>query len=285
MKKSITTILKIVISIAALWFVLTKVEVEDIINVYQKANLFWVIIAFLCYLVSRVMGAYRLNYFLRAANVQLSEINNLKLYLLGMYYSLFLPGSIGGDGYKVYWLKKRYDVPVKQIVTALLFDRIMGMMIIVVLLTFFYLLLGLPFGWLGVLGSSVGVGIAYWIVKNWFPPFLKAFVPTAFLSVTFHLIQILCIWSLLYALGVTTSFFAYSFIFLIASIAAAIPFTVGGAGARELTFLYGATYFGLVEPISVGVSFMFYLFSLIVALTGSYYSFVNTAISQPILEK
>ncbi len=50
-----------------------------------------------------------------------------------MFYNLFLPGGIGGDGYKIYLLQKNYQTGTKKIFGAVLADRISGMVALVVL--------------------------------------------------------------------------------------------------------------------------------------------------------
>ncbi len=39
-----------------------------------------------------------------------------------MFYNLFLPGGIGGDAYKGYVLKKKYEVKTKSVVSILVLD-------------------------------------------------------------------------------------------------------------------------------------------------------------------
>lgn len=51
----------------------------------------------------------------------------MKLYWLGMFYNLFLPGSISGDAYKIVILKRRYNAPYKKTSAAVLLDRFNGL--------------------------------------------------------------------------------------------------------------------------------------------------------------
>jgi len=66
---------------------------------------------------------------------------------------------------------------------------------------------------------------------------------------------------------------AYLALFLISSIAAVIPITFGGAGARELTFLAGANYFPLEIHIAISLSVIFYMITVLASLIGMAYSF------------
>jgi hypothetical protein len=83
--------------------------------------------------------------------------------------------------------------------------------------------------------------------------------------------QVLSVWMILIALNVETNLTAYLFVFLISSIVAVIPFTIGGIGARELTFLYASQLLGLDLPTSIALSMIFFLITAIVSLGGMVY--------------
>ena len=51
-----------------------------------------------------------------------------------MFYNIMLPGGIGGDGYKGYYLHNTLQVPVKNLVRPILWDRITGAVSIVILI-------------------------------------------------------------------------------------------------------------------------------------------------------
>src|SRR3546814_4458491 len=52
-----------------------------------------------------------------------------------------------------------------------------------------------------------------------------------------------------------------------------LPFTVGGLGAREMVFVFGATYFQLDAHLAILISLLFYLTSALLATFGSYFIF------------
>lgn len=52
-----------------------------------------------------------------------------------------------------------------------------------------------------------------------------------------------------------------------------LPITFGGAGAREVTFLYGTQYLQTEAESGVAIAFLFYLISTIVSFFGIIYSF------------
>ena len=78
---------------------------------------------------------------------------------------------------------------------------------------------------------------------------------------------------LVFALGQEGHWAGYLILFLISSLAAMVPVTIGGAGARELSFLYGAPFLQINPEHAVAIGFLFYLVSTAVSLTGVIWSF------------
>jgi uncharacterized membrane protein YbhN (UPF0104 family) len=65
--------------------------------------------------------------------------------------------------------------------------------------------------------------------------------------------------------------FEYLFVFLLSSVVAVIPFTIGGIGAREIAFLYAAGYLNLDTSLSIALSLLFFFITVLVSLTGIVY--------------
>jgi uncharacterized membrane protein YbhN (UPF0104 family) len=77
------------------------------------------------------------------------------------------------------------------------------------------------------------------------------------------------------SIGIDHSFLAFQLLFLVSSIVAIFPFTVGGLGARELVFLWGAQQFNLLQTEAVYISLLFYLITLVVSLVGIIWVYKN----------
>ena len=125
-RKIVIDILKIIISLLAVWFVLSKIDTAQLGSVIAGIRWPWLILAALFFILSKLVSALRLNIFFRDINVLITEKSNIRLYLLGMFYNLFLPGGIGGDGYKIWLLRKEGSQSVRKLTAAIIFDRING---------------------------------------------------------------------------------------------------------------------------------------------------------------
>ncbi len=273
-KKQITLALKIIVAVAALYYVFTKIEFSKIITIYKDANFFMLIAGLIFFVGSKWIAAIRLNLFFYSAGIKLSHQYNLKLYILGMFYNLFLPGGIGGDGYKIYILNKAHkNIKTKHIFWSVLIDRVSGLLALFCLAVGFsysvgyfneyrlYIWLLIPFALLA----------AYFIIRYFFRYLTAVFTKTVLLSFGVQLGQTITAFFILQALGVQERFVEYIFVFLISSIVAALPVSIGGIGAREITFLFASRLLHLNSEVSVALSLMFYIITAFISFFGIYY--------------
>ncbi len=278
-KKKIWNILKILLKISitglSLYLVSKKVEFNDLKEAFNKSNPVFLLLAFLAFVLSQMISSSRLNTFFRGIGLQVSEIYNFKIYLLGMFYNLFLPGGIGGDGYKIFLLRKKFEIKGRRLFQAIFFDRLSGLWalgLIISTLVIFIPYLGIP-NWVPVLVVALGT-IAYYIVmKRFFRDYSHRFILTHIKALMVQSMQIVAVILLLYALNFEGKFSPYLFMFLISSLVAIFPFTVGGLGARELVFVYGAQYLQMDQHLAVIISLLFYCISALLSFSGIYFVF------------
>lgn len=259
---------------AALYYVLGNVDLQSIWLLVIKSNKVYLLFALVLFIFSKVVSSARLWFYLHKLDISITQRENLKLYWLGMYYNLFLPGGIGGDGYKTYWLRKRSGKTTAILISTLLLDRFSGLTMLVLLTVgLFYTLDILPelrfYPWIGVLLVLTTFFIVYWKV---FPRFLSIFLSSHALSLLVQGLQLGAAYTLLLSLDVDTFLEGYLFIFLLSSVVMIFPLTIGGIGAREFTFILGANWIGLDPDMSIALSLLFYIITLIVSLYGMRYS-------------
>jgi len=275
-KKGIA-LLKIAISLLLVYFVFTKVDFGEVWGILQKSRPGYIGLALLFFIASKVFSAFRLNLYFHQLDVFLTQESNLKLYLLGMFYNLFLPGGIGGDAYKGYLIKKKFEVRTKKVVAVLLLDRLSGMLLLFVYACL--LAMGLKDLLLSDYRILFGLGIVLSILVFWFlnkrffgyvfPVFWTSFGYSALVQG----LQLASLYSILCALSLENHILAYLFVFLISSIISVVPLTIGGIGSREVTFYYGALWLGLNQDTSIGISMTFFLITAFVSFLGIYFHF------------
>lgn len=275
MARILKLLVKIVVPIVCLWYVSGKIDFAATQQALSKANWLYLLLAALAFIISKIFSSLRLNIYFRNIAVNISEIENLRLYWLGMFYNLFLPGAISGDAYKVVLLAKRYDTGYKKGSAAVLLDRFSGLLGLGLLLGVYGLLLlpSGPYPYLLFAGSLMAVGVFYLLVIKWFKDFIPGFWPTLFWGLAVQGMQVLCAYLIMASLGIPMSANAYIFLFLASSLASVLPLSIGGLGIREIVFLEGSAFFGLPEEKSVLISLLFYLITLLTSFGGIYYVF------------
>jgi glycosyltransferase 2 family protein len=205
LKSFLKLLLKLAVTGVCLWYVGQKIDWADTWKLLVGSKKGWLIFAALFFTASKVLSSFRLNHFFRDIAIRLNELTNLKLYWLGMYYNLFLPGGIGGDAYKVILLNKRHEaISAKKITAAVLLDRISGVagLGILAALCFGALFIQQWIGWGALLLILPGLVLYYYVVKKWFPSFTGSFYPTLWMGIGVQLLQVICVYGIMQSIGI-----------------------------------------------------------------------------------
>jgi hypothetical protein len=275
-------LLKFAVTALALYLVFTKVSLNDLKEVFTKSDPLFLFLGFLSFFISIVISAWRLNTFFKGINLNLPELYNFKLYLLGMFYNISLPGGIGGDGYKIYFLRKKYQVKGRKLLSCVFFDRLSGLWalcLITAALVIFIPKLGIP-NWIPILVVIIGTIIYYLIMRRFFNDYAYSFIFKHLKALGVQSLQVICAICILYGLHFEGKFSPYLLLFLLSQIVAVIPLSIGGLGAREVVFMYGSDFFHLDSHRAILISLISYFISAIISLLGSYFTFHPKALGE-----
>ena len=273
--KFLKLLLKIAVTLVCLWYVSKKIDFSKAGQALQGANVIYIFLALLAFIISKWISAIRLQLYFANIGIHLTPLQNLKLYWLGMFYNLFLPGAISGDAYKVVLLSKNYKLSYKKTTSAVLLDRFSGLLGLGLLLAVYGTIV-LKDNWLILLlvaGAVAAVLGLYLLVKKLFRDFVPSFFSTLFLGIAVQACQVVCVYLIMAALNIPVHTTEYIFIFLVSSVVAVLPLTIGGLGAREIVFLEGSRYFDLIQENSVLISIIFYLITVFTSAFGVLYVF------------
>jgi len=263
-------LLKILLSLGALAYVLSKVDLQQLFAAFARLDPWFFLGALIAFNLSKIVSSIRLNRFFESIGIKLKEAEALRLYYIGMFYNLFLPGGIGGDGYKIYLLNRHREANTKSLVAATLLDRISGLSALLFFagILFIFSRYAMLYTWmkpLAWLGLVLLFPITWLLYRG---EFRRVFFSTVLLGGVTQLLQLASAWLLALSLGMEQHLIEILTLFLLSSVAAVLPLSVGGVGIREFVFLYGFKLIGLPAAEGIAFSMLFFLMTALSGFTG-----------------
>ena len=273
MKNKLLGIFQIIVTVFFIYYTLSKIGLNKILEVIKSADLLFILFASIVYFLSQIISSERLWFILKENNLIISSKENIKLYMVGIFYNFFIPGGVGGDAYKGVLMNKKFQWSLKKIYKLLILDRLIGFGVILCLIIVFSgFILDLEFISefnfvlvpLYALLFFVGRVLVQKIFNNEIV-YTKAF----FISHIIQIFQFGSIVLILFSLGVTNNYFTFLYIFLISSVLSIFSF--GGIGIREYVFFTLASNTAVGPDIATSVGLIFTFSALISSIPGLYF--------------
>jgi uncharacterized protein (TIRG00374 family) len=158
LKKIISILLRISVSLALLIFLFRNVDRKTLLEIIKhcdKGLLFW---AFLVFFFNYLFCLIRWIMLLKEADIHLPLSRIIISFSGGIFFNLFLPSAIGGDVMRSIDLAAHTRKP-KEIVSTVILDRLSGSVGLVILILF-----SLPFGWNLIQDRAVFLSVSIIIV-------------------------------------------------------------------------------------------------------------------------
>ena len=266
--KKIKALIKVLFSILLLWFVFRQIDYKEALNTIKSANGYYLFLAFIFFNLSKIVSSVRLNWYFKEIGINLSQKINLILYYIGMFYNLFLPGGIGGDGYKAYLLKKYFSAKLSDILQSLIIDRVSGLIALIFLALILYFFSDFDYFKVLALILALLTYPIFYILNRFYGKFLKYYKQTYLLGLLVQILQVISAYFIVKALPANLPTIDILVLFLISSVVAVLPISIGGVGVREFTFLYGAKLLGFNPSAGVAFSLIFFLITMASSLIG-----------------
>jgi glycosyltransferase 2 family protein len=138
-KPVLILLMKLLVSAGLLIFFLTRIHVERFLDTLVAADFSYVALGLVVYLAAQLFGALRWAILARPLGFD-TRYKDLGLYyLIGMFFNLFAPSTVGGDVTRVYYLArdgektpgKGWAVSTIPAAVSVFMDRAVGMAVLV----------------------------------------------------------------------------------------------------------------------------------------------------------
>jgi uncharacterized membrane protein YbhN (UPF0104 family) len=294
-KPVIIFLIKLLVSGGLLAYFLSRIHIERFFHTFASAKFSYIALALGVYLVAQGVSAVRWAALARPIGIKTPFKDMVRYYLIGMFFNLFAPGTVGGDVSRVYYLVKDEEAHAKgRAVTtvhaamSVLMDRGIGMVVLVwlgaaglllfpaypvpapvrtaALLLALAILVGvllIPLVRLLLPEDGHQLVVKLRLALRSYRTHWRALGVATLLSVAVHLIQAWMHVAMGRALDLDLPFSFCMIVYPLVGAFAAIPISVNGLGLREGGYVFLLAVIGI--GTEKGVAFGILLF-LIVAL-------------------
>ncbi|SHF90833.1 hypothetical protein SAMN05444483_103191 [Salegentibacter echinorum] len=275
------TVLKIVLSIGLVAYLIFNIDLSKVYLI-EIDVLPPFLVAILITLLS--LGLMSLRWKILIANFLTPAFSIKKLfnfYMIGAFFNIFLPGSIGGDVVRTQRISKNKSISIKAATGVTLLERICGIYGLLILISFSLFFMTYP------KGLNFHEFLPIWIFKS-SPVIILSCIPLfkwLLVKFNFHTtypfiikvigislmaqmgdISIAYILNQYFNLGIPFS--AFIFIMPLVYIATVLPISFGGLGVREGVFSGILMLYGVDVSIAILISLLMYLIKVVVGIIG-----------------
>jgi len=299
-KPIIILLVKLLVSGGLLVYFISRVHPERFLETFATANYWWIALALVIYLCTQAISAVRWATLGRPLGIETQFIDLLKYYLIGMFFNLFAPGTVGGDVSRVVYLARDQEshakgraVTTTHAAMSVLMDRAIGMIVLVWLGAAGLLLfpeyavpptvrsitLMLAAGFVGAVlllpllrgvlpedGHPMVVKIR--LALHSYRTQWRALAAATALSLVAHLIQAWMHLVMGRALGLEVPLSFCIIVYPLVGTFAAIPVSLNGLGLREGGYIYLLAVIGISSENGIAFGLLLFLIVALDSLLG-----------------
>jgi uncharacterized membrane protein YbhN (UPF0104 family) len=200
-----------------------------------------------------------------------------KFYLVGTFFNIFLPGSIGGDITRVYNASKKYNITIKKSTLFVFMERAVGLVSVILIFCFGSLIISDYYEILNYDRSFLFLIIIIIIIAI---VSLKTYLNKK-IDIDYKLITIILLLSIIgqfgdilivrlfcHDLSLPVTMYQIIVIMPLVYISSLIPISFGGLGVREGTMAVLFSFIGIDSSIAVVISLLLYFVKVSVGVIG-----------------
>jgi len=296
MHRRLKLFFSITVSIFFIYISLGKIDHENLTNLLINANPIYLFLVFILEFILIEVSAHRWNFILKSFGVFLNTKLVFRIFYKSLFFGSFMPGTLGIDSAKVYFMKKN-KVSVSKSLLSIIVDKIFTLygLLVVSTISFFFLKndtlsseLSYIFGFIFPVTTAVGfvffaslkffsnrnINLSFIKYINSFTSGLKTnfFSSSIFFSILGAFNYSFQFYLAYKAFGFGGNFFIFSLFVPVIIILQSLPISFLGFGLREYSAIYLFGLFGAQADISFMASCAFLFVSLLCILFGYFRS-------------
>mgnify|MGYP006287276841 CR=1 FL=1 len=295
--------LRLAIAGGLLAFLLSGVDYGKMDEVVRQARPLWLASAFFLLFAIRLLMGLRWYVVLKAYGIAVNLSEVLDVFFTSMFFGQMLPGLLGGDLVRGYRLMKSHGHK-KNIAASLLFDRLLGVSMVLVF-AFAGIVWAGPFDkpWgvpaFAIVSAGAMALFVGWCFSQKLIPVLQSFQSirrskaaklynkllelaivladtgklkrvfpaVLMLSAVVMVFRSLVFYSLFHAFGADVELLTCLALIPLVFLVLMIPVTIGGLGVREVALV--VFFSSVTNEISVSVGLAFYVLLLLISIPGA----------------
>ncbi len=302
MKKQLGLLAKLAVMAGLLALLYRKVDFADFRAALVGLQWGWLPIIYVLLFVNTVLNSWKWGLLLRADGIRMSLGSLICSHLIGTFFNLFLPSSIGGDAYRVVDVGRRAHAGAKSF-AAVFAERLMGFLALALWGLLFTAIgwarlpdpriLFLPVVVFVLMGALVFAVIQRtWLMAVWnflrlnrarrLDAFLSRFLDSLagyhadrklvavvfVLSLVFQMIAITTIFLISQALNWSVPFIFFCIFVPLITLGEALPISIFGIGVRDSLYVFFFVQGGATREEALAMALVYVLITLVYSLVG-----------------
>ena len=309
-KSYLQLLIRFIVSVGLMVWLVTMIDWDEAFRIMKEGSPFYFVLAFLAIQITVATSIWKWKMLIQSSekklrNDQVSPTYLGKLYYIGLFFNNFMPGSVGGDVVRIFYLGKKTGMATAT--TSVLFERItagfalvgivlisalfmdqsrpylISLLILIIIAVALYIIIKLfmkkvtvterdsssqsKLSILMVKGKQAIIGIGD-TAKNYRNESWQWWGMILLLSFLFQ-VGMAWINDLLFrSFGIEVSFLHLLVIITLISVITMIPVSLNGLGVREASYVLFFQSIGVPEGIALSVSLLFFILVTISSLIG-----------------
>jgi len=312
-KRWASTAAKILLTLAAIWYLQKKVDLAAAWDVGKGLSFWWFLLALGLQGLQMFVCGGRWRMVLAALGARMPFLMSVELFMIGIFFGQVLPGAVGGDAVRI-WKTREAGLSLSHSVNSVLLERVITVFALMLLAAICQPFLheslaGLVPIWLFPAVAFMGFcGIIVLMLLDKLPDSLTHFrivrgffalaadgrrlflsfrqgLPTLIVTILGHVNLVLGMWALGRGIGAPVTIGDCLVLVPPVILAATLPISISGWGVRENMTVLLFAGIGVSHEQSAAMSLLFGLISLLVSLPGGLFWLRERNLAEPAMHK